>query len=179
MLVRPAGSSDAREIARIHIQTWRTAYAGILPDGFLAGMDLDARIAMWLQIIEGRIAPTQTFVAVDEDGTAGFVSVGAYRPDEGTAAEPGVGEIYAIYVDPDRWANGVGHALMETATGHLMVHGFREIRLWVYEANPRARTFYERCGFALDGEFTTDTIDPDGPYATEATEVRYAMIVTP
>lgn len=164
-------------IAEIHVHSWQRAYADILPAGFLASMNLERRIAMWRQIIEGRVAASQVYVADVDDKIAGFVSVGVYRPDEGADAEPGVGEVYAVYVDPDRWSGGIGRALMETAVGHLTDLGFDEIRLWVFEANPRARRFYERCGFALDGESTTDTIDPDGPYATEATEVRYSMTV--
>jgi len=179
MRVRPATGADAEAIAGVHIRTWQRAYAHMLPAGFLNGMDLAGRTGTWRQIIEGRVAPAQIFVAEPEEGgpAHGFVAVGPYRADEGAEAEPHVGEVYAIYVDPDRWAEGVGRALMDAATGHLIVAGYHEIRLWVYEANPRARSFYERCGFALDGESTTDMIDPDGPYATEATEVRYALPV--
>ena len=34
--IRPAEAADARAIARVRAQTWRTAYAGVIPDEALA-----------------------------------------------------------------------------------------------------------------------------------------------
>ena len=45
--LRPAKVADARAIARIHVETWRTTYAGILPDSTLVGMTVDGKAAGW------------------------------------------------------------------------------------------------------------------------------------
>jgi ribosomal protein S18 acetylase RimI-like enzyme len=173
MTVRPATTDDAAAIALVHIRTWQRAYADLLPAGYLDGLDGTSRAEMWRQIIDGRIAPTETYVADVDGEIVGFASVGRYRPDEGAEIEPDVGEVYAIYVDPSQWSTGVGRALLDVAVEHLTDAGFAEIRLWVFEHNPRARRFYERAGFKWDGDATTDLIDAGGPYETEATEVRY------
>ena len=36
--IRRAQAGDAEAIARIHVETWRATYAGLLPDRYLVGM---------------------------------------------------------------------------------------------------------------------------------------------
>ena len=38
---------DARGIARVHVETWRSAYAGILPDRVIVQMSVDDKAAAW------------------------------------------------------------------------------------------------------------------------------------
>ena len=83
-----------------------------------------------------------------------------------------IGEIYAIYVAPERWGTGVGRALMTAARDALAAAGNAEIRLWVLAENARARRFYERAGMVTDGALGTFT--PAGS-TVELAEVRYAM----
>jgi ribosomal protein S18 acetylase RimI-like enzyme len=179
MQVRTATIDDAPAIARVHIRTWQRAYAHVLPAGFLASLDLlrDDRSALWQRSISGRSGPGQVFVADIDGDVAGFAAVGTYRPGEGAEPEPHVGQVFAIYADPDHWSTGTGRALMDAAVAHLAEAGLTEIRLWVLEDNPRARRFYEVAGFTPDGATLTDTIGAGGPYATEVTEVRYTRAV--
>ena len=74
----------------------------------------------------------------------GFASLGPSRD------EHGVGELYAIYVDPDEWSRGAGRALIERAEERL-AEEYAEATLWVLEDNPRARRFYEAAGWQPDG----------------------------
>ena len=48
--VRPAEPADADEIARIQLTTWRAAYAEILPDEVLSGLDARATAEQWRTI---------------------------------------------------------------------------------------------------------------------------------
>jgi len=63
--------------------------------------------------------------------------------------EPGKGELFAIYVVPEAWGSGAGSALMASALEAL--RSYSSATLWVLEDNPRARRFYEREGWSLDG----------------------------
>ncbi|MBK5250869.1 MAG: GNAT family N-acetyltransferase, partial [Actinomycetales bacterium] len=55
---------------------------------------------------------------MDEVGELlGYVKPGPTRDDD--ADGPGLGEIYALYVHPDRWSRGAGHALMSAAIERL------------------------------------------------------------
>ncbi len=47
MPVRIATSSDAPKIAHIHVETWRAAYRGQIPDAVLDGLDVERRTVFW------------------------------------------------------------------------------------------------------------------------------------
>ena len=45
--IRVATEGDAAGIARVHVRSWQEAYAGIVPDAYLASLDADERTAQW------------------------------------------------------------------------------------------------------------------------------------
>jgi ribosomal protein S18 acetylase RimI-like enzyme len=77
----------------------------------------------------------------------GFVTFGPSR-DPDTV---GMGEVYALYVDPGRYEGGVGRMLMAHARRRLKGEGFEAAVLWVLLGNERAASFYEREGWEPDG----------------------------
>jgi GNAT superfamily N-acetyltransferase len=172
--IRPATMADSRGIAGVHVRSWREAYAGIMPDPVLAGLDPDARTRGHASRIA--TAPENgwtTEVAVTGDEVVGFVQCGPYRLDRRTV-EPGVAEVFAIYVDPTVLGTGVGAALMSTALRWVAGRGYAEVRLWVLRDNARARAFYDRRGFAPDGHTHVYGIG-----GVDLPEVRYARTVPP
>jgi ribosomal protein S18 acetylase RimI-like enzyme len=80
-------------------------------------------------------------------GVVGFVTFGPSRDEDAV----GMGEIYALYVDPDRYEAGVGRMLMAHARRRLKEEGFEAAVLWVLIGNDRAASFYEREGWKPDG----------------------------
>lgn len=175
--IRPATVADAYGIARVHVDTWRDAYAGILPADVLDGLDVDERAERNRQGLAGPRRFTN-LVATSAGEVVGFVLFGAYRNgSDPSDLDPTVGEVLAIYVDPAHQGHGVGWALMDAAVTELTGRGVTEIRLWVLAENAASRRFYERYGWAADG--TTDTFRvqrPDGT-AVDLPEVRYALRV--
>jgi len=79
-----------------------------------------------------------------------------FGPPQEEPAPQGVGEVYALYIDPDHWGSGYGRALFAAAERGLRDTGFREAILWVLGANARARRFYEIAGWRADGGKKTD-----------------------
>ena len=64
MTIRKATHDDVPAIARVHVDTWRTAYQGIVPDEHLANLSYGRRANGWYQILNG--APKEgnfTYVA--------------------------------------------------------------------------------------------------------------------
>ena len=61
------------------------------------------------------------------------------------------GELDGLFVEPDLWRSGIGAVLVETVTHEARRKG---LTLSVI-ANPAALGFYERCGFAVEGEAQT------------------------
>jgi hypothetical protein len=47
MHIREATEADVAGIAKIHVDTWRTNYAGIVPDEHLAGLSYEGCEASW------------------------------------------------------------------------------------------------------------------------------------
>jgi len=140
--IRRARPADAAAIAEVHVRTWQTAYEHVFGAEQLATIDLDARTRRW----EGWLDDGEhAFVAVDGGRIVAFAWVGA----SSEAAEKG--ELYAIYVLPNAWGSSAGTELMQVALEALRELGFGEATLWVLADNPRARRFYEREGWVLDG----------------------------
>jgi ribosomal protein S18 acetylase RimI-like enzyme len=167
MNVRPATVSDAARIAHIHVATWRTAYRGLMPDDYLAGLSEDRRADFWRK----RLAESRGAVIVCErDGeVVGFCDLVSSRD---TDAEPvGVGEIAAIYVLPKHWRRGVGVALCRCAMQMGQSLGFSMITIWVLETNIPAIRFYEAQGLRPDGARKKEKLTSD----FEITEVRYVL----
>jgi GNAT superfamily N-acetyltransferase len=104
--IRPAATSDADEIARLHIASWRVAYRGLLPDSMLANVSSEDRTAMWRQIITARSATT--LVAESDGEIAAFIHICPSR-DEDLDTEA-FDEIAVLYVEPRRWRIGIGTA---------------------------------------------------------------------
>ena len=142
MIVRDATSGDADAIERIRIRGWQVAYRHLYPPEELDGLDIDAR--RWRRRLEHPPLGWSTFVAGDGGQLLGFASVGPSRDEDG------LGELYAIYVDPEAWSRGVGRALLARAEEQLAAE-WAEATLWVLEDNPRARRFYEAAGWRPDG----------------------------
>lgn len=144
-MIRLATLGDARAIATIHVEAWRAAYRGIVPDEYLDSLSIDGREPVWRQSLLA--ADTSTWVAQESDAIAGWISAGRSRDtDAGTSA----GEIWAVYVAPGYWGKGVGRSLCRHAEQHLRTEGFITVTLWVLQDNTRAVKFYQSNGFVLD-----------------------------
>jgi len=142
--VRRARLEDAAAIAAVHVRTWQTAYEHVFGAERLAAIDLDAREEQWRQRLGEPEWQEVVLVVEDESSIVGFASCGESRD------APGEGELYAIYVLPESWGSGAGPVLLAAALAALG-EDFNRASLWVLEENPRARRFYEREGWTLDG----------------------------
>lgn len=149
----------------VHIKTWRDAYRDQLPAAVLAGLSIENRERMWTNELHVLPPDRRPWVAEAAQEIIGFVSSGVSRDDD---ARPGEGEVYAIYVLPDCWARGIGRNLLAHAERDLVTSGYSEAILWCFAANQRAREFYERVGWTLDGGSLTREMG-----GHELEEVRY------
>jgi ribosomal protein S18 acetylase RimI-like enzyme len=162
-LIRAARPADARPIAAVHVATWRDAYAGLLPDDVLAGLDTGERAHRWRDRLAAPAAGTFVLVFEQDGRVGGFVSGGPSRDQF-----PG-GEVYAIYVDPACQGRGAGTRLLTGAARHLAEAHFTDASLWVLASNHPARRFYESQGWRSDGTEQPWT----HPGGNAVMEVRY------
>jgi len=142
MNVRPAVASDARGIATVHVQSWQSAYRGIVPAEVLDAMSIDTRENVWREsIAQDRC---ELWVAETDSRIVGWT---AFGPSRDPGAGPEMGELEAIYVLPEFWATGTGRALWLVTRRRLIERGFSAATLWVLADNARAIRFYSAAGF--------------------------------
>lgn len=106
MEIREATAQDVAEIARIHVTSWRVAYAGKLPRAVVAQQSLAQRQKLWQQ----RYQEDGVLVAEDHGVIVGFIAGGPQRHHE-TLGAPYPQEVYGLYVDPAQQQRGVGYQL--------------------------------------------------------------------
>ncbi len=142
MLIREAHAVDAAAIARVHVDSWRTTYAGILPSDFLASLSYENREQTWSRALSASGRRSSVHVAEDGDGRiVGFASGGPER--EGDPAYKG--ELYAIYVLAQCQRRGIGSRLAGAVVRRLVEQDIDSMLLWVLADNP-SRAFYETLG---------------------------------
>jgi len=143
--IRTAMAEDARAIANVQVQTWKTAYRGIIADDFLDTFTVDERTDRWSEILQ---RPEQgSFVAESDSGVIGFANGGPERDDR----DDFKGELYGLYVLPDWHGQGVGKRLVTTFADWLLGSGMATILVWTLADNPYRR-FYERLGGKIVAE---------------------------
>lgn len=136
--------ADIPDLARIHVQSWQAAYAGLLDAAYLSGLSVQERCLSWQRILAA--GESTTWVARDDEGRAqAFLSHGPCR-DRGAPEDRG--EIWALYAQPGHWGRGAGQMLMACALRTMQAQGLRSVSLWVLRGNQRAIRFYEAAGFA-------------------------------
>ena len=78
--IRTADPADAGPMARVHVDTWRTTYSGIVPAEHLAGLSYRDRESKWVDILTIASPTTSNFVAEAEGGeVVGFAGGGLER----------------------------------------------------------------------------------------------------
>jgi len=141
MNIRPATLVDAAAIAKVHVDSWRTTYRGILPAEFLAGLSYERREQIWRNSL-GNSEREFTYVAEAEPGQiVGFITGGPEREGDPTYA----GELIAIYLLAEQQGKGIGRQLVGRLAQSLLARQLTTLLVWVLAANP-ARTFYQKLG---------------------------------
>ena len=144
--IREAEEDDVPGIAEVHVRSWQAAYRGVLPDDLLDGLSVAEREESWRAILDEGGDRWLTLVAADAAGNlVGFCSVATPSREEKAAAEIG-----ALYIDPHRWRQGAGSALLSATLEELSRQGWSEVILWVLPENEAALAFYDRFGFAVE-----------------------------
>ena len=138
--VRTAVPADAERIGEIHVRSWQKAYQGILPADFLASLSVEARVERWRSELAAMGEADLALVIENGSSVNGFARLAP-------SADRNVGEVQAIYLDPDHWRKGWGRLLMVATEESLVGLGWSEAILWVLEKNVPARRFYEALGW--------------------------------
>lgn len=146
--VRPAEPADAPNMARVHVDTWRETYRGLMSDAVLDDPSLlPWREMFWsAALTDPKYSQNTAAVAVYEGALIGIAMSGP-SPDDAEGPE----QLHLLYAYAAFHGSGVGTALL-----NAVIDRSAPAELWVADPNPRAQAFYRRNGFVTAGAVKTD-----------------------
>lgn len=146
MMIREATHSDVPAISKVHVDTWRTTYRGIVPDEHLANLSYERRANGWYQILNRALEDCNfTYIAEDESGEiVGFANGGVERTGDPVYK----GELTAIYIRQSYQGKGIGRGLVRVVAERLDRLGINSMLVWVLVDNPACQ-FYAALGGKL------------------------------
>lgn len=147
MIIRRASVNDTPGIARVRVDTWRTAYAGIIPGEYLNELDYEESARQFRSFFSDDEDRSLVYVGENEAGDiTAFACAGPERKDANTD----YGEIYAVYVASAYQRQGIGGRLIAACARDLQESGKTGLILWVLAQNPY-RSFYEKLEGVVSG----------------------------
>jgi ribosomal protein S18 acetylase RimI-like enzyme len=149
MVVRNAEFADMKRLGHIMSVSFRTAFKDFVTE---QTMEACAREDNCIALLEGIFREGKVRFLIGEN--SGMLAC----QDAGDGAE-----IVAIHTLPESWGTGLGAAMLTEALDRI---GNRDVFLWAFKENKRARRFYEKHGFRWDGAERVSEFDG-------ALEVRY------
>ena len=145
MIIRNAKTADAPSIARVLVDTWRTAYSGIVPRDYLNSLSYEERTGVWeVRLTDSSKVRPGWFVYVVEDDDSEVIGFAGGGPSLGYGL-PFSGELDYIYLLKSHQRQGTGRQLMAAVALNLKRQGHKSMVLWAFTANPY-RAFYEALG---------------------------------
>jgi GNAT superfamily N-acetyltransferase len=165
--VREARPGDARAIAEVSVASRRWSYREILAEAELSALSVEQTAADFAEGLAELPPGSAVFVTEQAGRVVGYAYV---LPSHDQDVPAGTSELGSLYVTEEVAGTGVAGALMETAVEHARAASHGLLTAWVRRENGRARSFYEKCGFQLDG---AERSGPHEILPTQIDEVRY------
>jgi GNAT superfamily N-acetyltransferase len=140
--LRRARLADAPGIAAVHVATWRSAYASILPEAYLAGLSISRLARQYEHLIRlgFGVHVVASYSMPGAPPILGFATASRSRE-----SRLGEGEVEMLYVLDDYRDRGLGGQLLRVSAKYLSQMGCRSAYAWVLRDNP-SRYFYQHLG---------------------------------
>lgn len=140
MIIRQAILNDAKGIAQVHVDSWRTTYKGIIPQKSLNNLSYKHRSNLW----EKNIQRDDSYVLVVENDLGEIIGFAdAWKRKNNIEAASG--DLTSIYILEEYQGKGIGKCLLKEIFKHFKVLGYEKVFVDVLEAN-NTRHFYEYYG---------------------------------
>lgn len=140
--IRKSLPIDVDDIARIHTDSWKSTYQGIIEQDFLDQLNFEDRLAS----AERRVVNPQLncLVAIETElnKVIGFADFGKCREKNSDADV----ELYAIYLYEEFQNFGAGKLLFDQGFSRLKEMNYKKMMVSVLEKNEASRIFYEKMG---------------------------------
>lgn len=143
MKIRKAAMEDAAGIAKVHVDSWRTTYKGIIPDDFLSKLSYEQRTKLW-----DRIIPEEGNYVVVAEASEGRIIGFASGSKRDTNTVPNSSDLTSIYLLEEYQGQGIGKQILKHIFLHFKSLGYQKIFVDVLADN-KTRHFYEYYGAKL------------------------------
>jgi GNAT superfamily N-acetyltransferase len=143
-LVRKATVMDSLELARVQVESYRSAYAELLPADYLAQFSIEEQSEDWRMLLAaaGRTDRQPVFVAARSDNTLVGYALGEVHIGNACGYDC---ELVALHVSPEAQGLGIGLRLIAALTTTLRKAGCQSLILWTLAGNP-VQALYKRLG---------------------------------
>ena len=101
VFIRNADVNDCAILGKIHSESWKVAYKGIVPDSILDNMSSEKSEKRFYSSISQGLE--NNVLIINNDQTAGFMCLGKCRDKD---LDCSYGEIWGIYLLPAFWGQG-------------------------------------------------------------------------
>jgi GNAT superfamily N-acetyltransferase len=140
--IREARPADFANVAQMHYPVWRRSWSGIVADYLLDMLGTPKRWATETYPQDLSRPGWSMWIAESGGKTLGMTMFG---PD---TVNPGDLQIDALYTASESQCLGIGGRLLDRA---VRANPSGDVILWCAEKNLKAREFYEKKNFRLDG----------------------------
>jgi GNAT superfamily N-acetyltransferase len=141
ILIRPGGAADVDAAASVYERSNLARRQGVWPNR-----------AARVEHVRARLRDPASWFLVAKDGPAlvGMASAEPLWGEDGTVI-PGGSFVSYLFVDPERWGQGIGGALLDAALAEAKRRHSSRIHLWTHEDNERSHRLYRSRGFSPTG----------------------------
>jgi ribosomal protein S18 acetylase RimI-like enzyme len=136
-------------VATVRVRAWREAYRNIVAAEFLDSLNIDKETRKYAETFATNPNRKPLLVAELDGRVVGYCVYDA---------NPGEGEILALYVLPEMQRQGHGRRLVEAIIEPSTYP--KAWTVWCIKKNQRAIHFYEHLGFNRTGQVRVRTFDP-------------------
>ena len=167
--VRRAEPADAPSMARVHVDTWRETYRGLMSDAVLDDPALlDWRERFWASALTDSRYKQNNVAVASHQGTLIGIAMSGPSLDDAEERQ----QLYVLYAYAAFHGSGVGTALL-----NAVIDPAAPSALWVADRNPRAQAFYRKNGFVADGavKIEDDVRDVRMVRPVQAANARYRI----
>ena len=155
--VRAARAADASGLARVQVASWRSAFAGLVPDAVIAELTSEEAVSQFAERWREAISAPPTskhrvHVAVEKPGEPEILGFAAAGPATDEDLWPGTdGELYELHVIPSVAAEGHDQRLLHAVADTFAEDGFSTGYTWALAGDEARVEFLEAAGWAPDG----------------------------
>jgi GNAT superfamily N-acetyltransferase len=144
MQIRGATVEDSAGIAKVQVDSYRSAYAGIFTPDYLEAFTYEEQEQEWLNWM---VENPNDILYVAESDKGGILAYALARSGE-TGITGYDSELIALHVRAKSQRMGIGRLMLWTAAKELRRAKCDSMMLWTFESNPSS-AFYPHLGATL------------------------------